>query len=58
MEILHQVTFLQALLVAIFAGLAGIALFNVLTHIHRPSIACTAQGTPDDAKKPILSLIL
>ena len=44
MEILHQVTFLQALMVAIFAGLAGIDLFNVLTHIHRPIIAGPIVG--------------
>ena len=31
-------------MVAIFAGLAGIDLFNVLTHIHRPIIAGPIVG--------------
>ncbi|MDO4643354.1 MAG: PTS N-acetylgalactosamine transporter subunit IIC [Cardiobacteriaceae bacterium] len=34
----------QALMVAIFAGIAGIDLFNVLTHIHRPIIAGPIVG--------------
>ena len=36
METLSDITLIQALMVAIFAGIAGIDLFNVLTHIHRP----------------------
>lgn len=34
----------QALLVALFAGIAGIDLFNVLTHIHRPIITGPIVG--------------
>ncbi|MFV0432227.1 MAG: PTS N-acetylgalactosamine transporter subunit IIC [Alphaproteobacteria bacterium] len=41
---LMQVTLTQALLVAAFAGIAGIDLFNVLTHIHRPIIAGPVVG--------------
>ena len=44
MEVIHQVTLAQALMVAIFAGIAGIDLFNVLTHIHRPIIAGPIVG--------------
>ncbi|MGY0398450.1 MAG: PTS N-acetylgalactosamine transporter subunit IIC [Ostreibacterium sp.] len=44
MEIITNVTFLQALLIAIFAGIAGIDLFNVLTHIHRPIITGPIVG--------------
>ncbi len=39
-----DVTLLQALMVAIFAGIAGIDLFNVLTHIHRPIITGPIVG--------------
>lgn len=39
-----DVTFTQALLVAIFAGIAGIDLFDVLTHIHRPIVAGPIVG--------------
>ncbi|UJF24057.1 PTS sugar transporter subunit IIC [Suttonella sp. R2A3] len=44
METLADVTLWQALGVAIFAGIAGIDLFNVLTHIHRPIIAGPIVG--------------
>ncbi len=43
MEVM-EVTFMQALLVAVFAGIAGIDLFNVLTHIHRPIITGPIVG--------------
>ncbi len=39
-----DVTLIQALMVAIFAGIAGIDLFNVLTHIHRPIITGPIVG--------------
>ena len=41
METLSDITLIQALMVAIFAG---IDLFNVLTHIHRPIIAGPIVG--------------
>ena len=44
METLSDITLIQALMVAIFAGIAGIDLFNVLTHIHRPIIAGPIVG--------------
>ena len=44
METLSDITLIQALMVAIFAGIAGIDLFNVLTHIHRPVIAGPIVG--------------
>lgn len=43
-EIIAQFSLWQALAVAIFAGIAGIDLFNVLTHIHRPIIAGPIVG--------------
>ncbi|MDN5342245.1 PTS N-acetylgalactosamine transporter subunit IIC [Oceanotoga sp. DSM 15011] len=36
--------FLQALLIAIWAGIAGIDLFNGLTHIHRPVVTGLVVG--------------
>ena len=36
METLSDITLIQALMVAIFAGIAGIDLFNVLTHRRHP----------------------
>lgn len=39
-----DVTLMQALMVAIFAGIAGIDLFDVLTHIHRPIITGPIVG--------------
>ncbi|MGL5614713.1 MAG: PTS N-acetylgalactosamine transporter subunit IIC [Sarcina sp.] len=36
--------FLQALLIGIWAGIAGIDLFNGLTHIHRPIVTGTVVG--------------
>ncbi len=39
-----NVTLWQALAVAVFAGIAGIDLFNVLTHIHRPIITGPIVG--------------
>lgn len=36
--------FLEALLIAIWAGLAGIDLFNGLTHIHRPVVTGLVVG--------------
>lgn len=39
-----DITFMQILMVAIFAGIAGIDLFNVLTHIHRPIVAGPIVG--------------
>ncbi len=47
MEVVTDVSLMQALLIAVFAGIAGIDLFNVLTHIHRPIIT-----------GPIIGLIL
>ncbi|WP_298643078.1 PTS N-acetylgalactosamine transporter subunit IIC [uncultured Cardiobacterium sp.] len=44
METLSDITLIQALMVALFAGIAGIDLFNVLTHIHRPIIAGPIVG--------------
>lgn len=43
MDVVH-VTLIQALAVAFFAGIAGIDLFNVLTHIHRPIVAGPVVG--------------
>ncbi len=39
-----QVALWQALAIAVFAGIAGIDLFNVLTHIHRPIITGPIVG--------------
>lgn len=39
-----EVLLWQALAIAIFAGIAGIDLFNVLTHIHRPIITGPIVG--------------
>ncbi len=44
MEIVTDVSLMQALLIAVFAGIAGIDLFNVLTHIHRPIITGPIVG--------------
>lgn len=44
MEIVSDISMVQVFLVALFAGLAGIDLFNVLTHIHRPIIAGPIVG--------------
>ncbi|MDP8034172.1 PTS N-acetylgalactosamine transporter subunit IIC [Pasteurella atlantica] len=44
MEVVTDVSLMQALLIAIFAGIAGIDLFNVLTHIHRPIITGPIVG--------------
>ena len=44
METVTDITLIQALMVALFAGIAGIDLFNVLTHIHRPIIAGPIVG--------------
>lgn len=44
METIADVALWQALAIAIFAGIAGIDLFNVLTHIHRPIIAGPIVG--------------
>ncbi len=43
-EVMMSVTLWQALAVAVFAGFAGIDLFNVLTHIHRPIITGPIVG--------------
>lgn len=44
MDVMTNVSFMQALLIAVFAGIAGIDLFNVLTHIHRPIITGPIVG--------------
>lgn len=44
MEAIADVTLWQALAVAMFAGIAGVDLFNVLTHIHRPIITGPIVG--------------
>ncbi|PID64147.1 MAG: PTS N-acetylgalactosamine transporter subunit IIC [Gammaproteobacteria bacterium] len=44
MEVVTDVSLMQALLIAVFAGIAGIDLFNVLTHIHRPIITGPIVG--------------
>ena len=44
MDAVANVTLTQALLIALFAGIAGIDLFNVLTHIHRPIITGPIVG--------------
>ena len=44
MDAIANVTLTQALLIALFAGIAGIDLFNVLTHIHRPIITGPIVG--------------
>lgn len=44
MDAITQISLVQVLLVAIFAGIAGIDLFNVQTHIHRPIVAGPIVG--------------
>lgn len=44
MEAIVDISVWQVFAVAIFAGLAGIDLFNVLTHIHRPIITGPIVG--------------
>lgn len=44
MEAVADVTLWQALAVALFAGIAGVDLFNILTHIHRPIITGPIVG--------------
>lgn len=44
MDATVQISLIQILSVAIFAGIAGIDLFNVLTHIHRPIVAGPIVG--------------
>lgn len=44
MDAITQISLVQILFVAIFAGIAGIDLFNVQTHIHRPIVAGPIVG--------------
>lgn len=44
MFVLDQQIFIQALLIAIWAGIAGIDLFNGLFHIHRPIVTGVVLG--------------
>ncbi|MGI9277112.1 MAG: PTS N-acetylgalactosamine transporter subunit IIC [Endozoicomonas sp.] len=43
-ELLNEPTLFQGLLVALFAGIAGIDMFNGITHIHRPIVGATVVG--------------
>lgn len=44
MEAVSDISLWQILGVALFAGIAGIDLFNILTHIHRPIVAGPIVG--------------